>query len=246
MELQAYKDMIALQETHWWFCARRTILSRLLETFVPVGDRVLEIGAGTGSNLKLLANWGSVTALEPNRFAADYLARNSDVDVICDAIPTSRDADLTGFDLIAALDVLEHIEDDTSAIDFIVRCMRPGSWLVVTVPAFEFLWSTHDEALHHKRRYVRRELVAKLRNAGLAVEFQSYFNFLLFGPALAIRLMDRLRPGTARSGSVRTGPILNRCLRFIFALESRLLERLNPPFGLSIVALGPKARIGRR
>ena len=240
MELQAYKDMIALQETHWWFCARRRILSRLLTKFVPAGGRVLEVAAGTGSNLMMLENWGAVTALEPNRFAADYLARNFGVEVIRDAVPTSSNAGPATFDLIAALDVLEHIEDDTSALDFMVRRIRPGGWLAVTVPAFDILWSTHDEALHHKRRYRKRELVRKLGSAGLAVEFHSYFNFLLFGPALAIRLMDRLRPGTARSGSKPTLPILNRCLRFIFESEARLLEWLNPPFGLSIVALGRK------
>ncbi|MCY3772432.1 MAG: class I SAM-dependent methyltransferase [Gemmatimonadetes bacterium] len=242
MELKAFQDMIELQETHWWYCARRTILARLLEKFVPVGGRVLEVGAGTGSNLELLQKWGTVTALEPNRFAADYLARNFSVKVLRAAVPASRELDRERFDLIAALDVLEHIEEETAALDFMVRRLRPGGWLLITVPAFAFLWSTHDEALHHKRRYRMPELARKLRYAGLAVIFQSYFNSLLFPLALATRLVDRLRPGTARSGAKRVPATANRILRFAFELEAPLLQRFRLPFGLSIVLFARKPK----
>ena len=238
MEIQAYRDMIELQETHWWFCARRKLLGRLLERFVPPGRCVLEIGAGTGANLPLLQRWGAVTALEPNDFAADHLQRNFGVEVVREALPGAAHAGLKEFDLVAALDVLEHIEDETSALDFLRRALRPGGWFVVTVPAFGMLWSTHDEVLHHKRRYRKKELVRKLRDAGLAVEFQSYFNFLLFPPALALRLADRWWPGAARSGTKRTPPLANACLRFLFGLEAGLLRWFKPPFGLSVVALG--------
>lgn len=240
MELKAYQDMIELQETHWWFRARRKILGRLLERFVPVGERVLEVGAGTGSNLPLLGNWGRVTALEPSPFAADFLRLNFQVEVVCEALPAAAHPGLHGFNLIAALDVIEHIEQEAEALEFMVRRLRPEGWLMVTVPAFGFLWSSHDEALHHKRRYRKPELARKLVAAGLEVEFLSYFNALLFVPALAVRLMDRLRPGSARSGTGRIPALPNRCLEFIFGLEASLLGRLRLPFGLSIAALARK------
>lgn len=240
MEPKAYLDMIEAQETHWWFRARRKILGRLLGRFVPAGERVLEVGAGTGSNLPLLSNWGQVTALEPNRFAADFLRLNFEAEVVCEAVPTATQPSLHGFDLIAALDVIEHIEQEAQALEFMVRRLRPGGWLIVTVPAFGFLWSSHDEALHHKRRYRKPELARKLTEAGLEVEFLSYFNTLLFVPALAVRLIDRQRPGIARSGSGRIPAMLNRCLAFIFGLEAGLLDRFPLPFGLSVAALARK------
>ena len=240
MEGDAYRDMIEAQETHWWFRARGKILARLLRRFVPAGGRVLEVGAGTGANLPLLEGFGTVTALEPNPFAADHLARRFEVEVVREAVPAATHPSLRGFDLIAALDVLEHIEEETRALEFMVRRLRPGGWLVVTVPAFAWLWSSHDERLRHKRRYRRPELAAKLARAGLAVEFQSYFNCLLFLPALAVRLLDRHRPGVAQAGAKRPPAILNRCLEFTFGLEAGLLEYLRLPFGLSIVALARK------
>ena len=237
MEAAAYREMLALQDAHWWFRARRRILGALLERFVPRGGRVLEVGAGTGANLSLLARWGTVTALEPSRFAADHLSLHTDVEVVRGAVPLVRPAELGQFQLIAALDVLEHIDDETGALGCIAEGLRPGGWLLVTVPAFGFLWSSHDEALHHRRRYRLGELLAKLDAAGLAVTYRSYFNSLLFLPALAVRLADRVRRGSARSGSRRTAPRLDRLLGFVFGLESRIIGRLAMPFGLSIVVL---------
>ncbi|MDE0036202.1 MAG: class I SAM-dependent methyltransferase [Gammaproteobacteria bacterium] len=240
MDPAAYRQMLALQDTHWWFRTRRRILSVLLQRFVPVGDRVLEVGAGTGANLPLLARWGAVTALEPSRFAADHLVRHYDVEVVRGAVPSIQTADLGEFHLIAALDVLEHIDDDDGALGCIAECLRPGGWLLITVPAFAFLWSSHDEALHHKRRYRLPALLAKLDTAGFAVAYGSYYNGLLFLPALAIRLADRVRRGSARAGATRTVAPLDRLLEFVFGLETKLIGRLGLPFGLSIVVLARK------
>ena len=240
MEPQAYRDMVALQETHWWFCARRGILAKLLERFVPQGGRVLEVGAGTGANLPMLEGWGAVTALEPNPFAAAYLAKHFAATVVEDAIPTGRQCGLLDFDLIAAFDVLEHIEADQRALEFMARRLCPGGWLALTVPAFPFFWSSHDEVLHHQRRYRKRALCRMLRDAGLNVVFARYFNFLLFPPAAVVRLLDRFRKGLARSTAKQLPPAVNRCLGFVFGLEAHLLRWISPPFGLSIVVLGRK------
>ena len=207
---------------------------------MPAGDRVLEVGAGTGANLPLLAGWGAVTALEPDRFAADHLLRTYDVEVVRGAVPAAPPEALGEFHLIAALDVLEHIEDEAGALAFIGGRLRPGGWLLITVPAFGFLWSSHDDRLHHRRRYRLSELVAKVDAAGLAVAYGSYFNFLLFLPALAVRLADRVRPGSAGSGAARTARPLDRALGFVFGLETGFIGRVGLPFGLSIVVLARK------
>ena len=242
MELQAYQEMIELQQTHWWFCARRKILSSLLQKYVPVGNCVLEVGAGTGANLALLEKWGTVTALEPNPFAANYLSQHFNVKIIRESLPTARKTDLENFDLIAALDVLEHIKEEDSALNFIYQRLRPGGRAIITVPAFDFLWSSHDETLHHQRRYLKSELANKMKSAGLKIEFQSYFNFFLLPPALFVRLMDKFFKGLGQSGTKKSLPAVNHCLKFIFGLESHVL-RLSPlPFGLSIVIIGSKYR----
>ncbi len=147
------------------------------------------------------------------------------------------------FDLIAALDVLEHIEEENSALDFIHQRLRPGGKAIITVPAFGFLWSSHDETLHHKRRYLKSELANKMKCAGLKVEFQSYFNFFLFPPALLVRLMDRFIQGAGQSGTKKNPAfIINSLLKSLFGLESHILHFAKFPLGLSVVAIGSKQR----
>lgn len=240
MEAAAYRDMLASQKTHWWFRARRRILGALLRRFVPPGGRVLEVGAGTGGNLALLAGWGAVTAVEPNAFAVEHLRRHfaDHVEVVHSAVPAKSGHPTGNFHLVAALDVLEHIEDDTGALEFIAKSLMPGGWLLLTVPAFEFLYSSHDEVLHHKRRYRLGEIVAKIDAAGLAVAYRSYYNCLLFLPAVIVRLADRARRG--RSTGSAPGGSMDGLLGFVFGLESKLVGRVALPFGLSIVVLAQK------
>jgi hypothetical protein len=136
--------------------------------------------------------------------------------------------------------VLEHIEDDLGSLHRVAQLLRPGGFLVVTVPAYRFLWSEHDVVNEHKRRYTRTELATKMKQIGFGIRKLSYFNTLLFPPIAAMRLIQRLRdrPGQADEGHV--APWLNGVLRRVFSLEKQMLRWLSLPFGVSLIAVADK------
>jgi SAM-dependent methyltransferase len=150
------------------------------------------------------------------------------------------------FDLISALDTIEHVADDAAALGELFRVCRPGGTVLLTVPAFAFLWGNLDTYGHHYRRYTRPELLARVRGAGFTIRVARFFNYLLFPPIALIRLLARLRPSSAaRPGDavrtdfdvVKQGP-LNTLLARLFALEASL--PLGPPFGVSLLCVAAR------
>lgn len=243
MELKVYKDMIESQQTHWWFSVRRRFLRSWLGIHGPIprDARILEVGAATGSNLDALKSFGHVTALEPDPFAFEHISRRRNVNVVQGALPNDRTEGLGDFDLIVALDVLEHIKDDQGALRSMHGMLRAGGTVVVTVPAFQFLWSRHDELLHHLRRYRAPELVRKMKQAGFRIVHRSHFNFVLFPAALAVRLSGRVFKDIASAGSGTIHPLLNSLLTCVFGTEVFVSRFVKFPFGLSIVCIGKKS-----
>jgi len=140
------------------------------------------------------------------------------------------------YDLVTALDVIEHVEDDRAALQGLARCLKPGGRILVTVPAFPFLWSAHDVANHHHRRYTRATLKAAVEQAGLKLEFMGWFNSLLFPLAVADRMWGKL---TGREGSDDAMPPapVNALFNTIFGLERHALGRLPLPPGVSLAAV---------
>jgi SAM-dependent methyltransferase len=233
MHPDAYREMADTEDRHWWFTGRRRILSSLIASLgLKQSSRILEIGCGTGGNLEMLSRFGAVAAMEAEdaarAIAAEKTAGRIDIrDGRCpDRIPFEKGA----FDLVCLLDVLEHIDEDLATLRAVRTLLAPGGKALVTVPAYRWLWSEHDEFLHHKRRYTARELRGKAEAAGLAVDMLSYFNTLLFPLAAAARLL-RLK-GTA----VPPAPV-NRLLQALFGAERFVVRRLALPFGVSLVAV---------
>jgi len=241
MKQATYEVEAQVERDHWWFKGRRRILTRLVDDLaLPAGARVLDVGCGTGANGPVLAAQG--------RFAVGV-----------DASPVPLGLDGTGarghaarlrgdatrlpfaeasFDLVVALDVLEHLIDDASAAREMHRVLRPGGALIVFVPALELLWGLQDDVSHHLRRYHAPELRTLLGTAGFAVARTTYFNTLLFPPILAARMAMRLRrPAGLRSENEVGGPLANRVLGAIFGLESRILPRMDLPFGVSLACV---------
>lgn len=249
MSPDAYTEMADMQATHWWFVARREILrSQISRLNLPPDADILEVGSGTGANLELLADFGNVVALE---MTADAIAL---AEARCGAAGrrvTMRQGrcpeDLSGihqqFDLICLFDVLEHIEQDTESLARLASLLKPGGVLLVTVPAYQWMWGPHDVHLHHKRRYTSRSLSAGCADAGLCVTRMSHFNTLLFPLALLGRMVEKLT-GKKTSAATRTPPApINALFTFIFAVERHLLARARLPFGLSLLLLAqPRAR----
>jgi SAM-dependent methyltransferase len=244
---QAIEDRV--EATHWWFRGRRALVARAIAGLGVAGDaRVLDVGSGTGSNLRMLRDLGfrRVVGLDRSAAALRHCASKQLGGVqradVC-ALPF-RDA---SFDLVLATDVLEHVRDEARALAEIHRVLRPGGALVATVPAFMALWGRQDDVSHHLRRYRRDELVRGLAAGGFAVRRSFYFNYLLFAPIwLARRLIRWLRIEIASENELNPA-WLDALLGGVFALDVRSAPLLRLPFGVSILATGhrPAAASGR-
>lgn len=241
MDPATYEIEAQVERRHWWFRGRRRILARLLAgRRLPPGARVLDVGCGTGANAPVLRGADRFTiGIDASPIPMALVDRTHDARLRADAahLPFGD----ASFDLVVALDVLEHLDDDRAAVRELRRVLRPGGTLVVFVPALELLWGLQDDVSHHRRRYRRAELGEIIASAGFRIERLTYFNTLLFPPILAARLAMRLRPPrTLKSENQIGGPIANAILSSIFALEAPLVARANLPIGVSLgcVAVG--------
>ncbi len=238
MERTAYAEMAAIDDVHWWYRARRTVLGEVIARAAApkAGRPVVEIGCGTGANLAALVPFGEVLAVEPDAEARTHAAARSGLTILEGRLPDGLPDDIDGAGLIVMLDVLEHVENDRAALMAVAARLKPDARLLLTVPAMPFLWSRHDEDHHHFRRYTASSLRAVAEAAGLKVEMMSYFNTLLFPLIAGVRWVKNLTGSTEMDTGVPS-PWLNRLLEKIFAFERHLVGRLPMPVGVSLVAV---------
>ncbi len=238
MDPTAYESMSAVEDKHWWFVARRRIIASLIERFArpPAGAKVLEAGCGTGGNLALLARYGKLDAFEYDPAARAKAAAKQVAEIDFGALPDQVARADGSYDLIALLDVLEHIEEDEASLQRLGGLLRDNGKLVLTVPAVPSLWSEHDVIHHHHRRYTRRSLEQCIAGAGLKVERIGYFNSLLFPVAWLQRQAQRLTGRHAALDAI-PGKLLNGALEKVFGLERHILGKVDMPIGLSLFAV---------
>lgn len=238
MDRSAYASMSAQEGAHWWFVARRAILDTLIRARIaPRADaRILEAGCGTGGNLAMLAAHGRVDALEYDAEARAFAEARGIARIEPGMLPGRIGFGDNRYDLIALLDVLEHVEQDRESLAALRERLAAGGRILLTVPAVPWLWSDHDVLHHHKRRYTRAGLVRAAQEAGLRVESIGYFNSLLFPLAMATRTAHRL---LGRKGALdaQPSPPVNAVLRRVFGWERHLLGRVRFPIGLSLYAI---------
>src|SRR5215469_4925355 len=242
MDQRLMNTMLELDVRHWWYRGRRRIIHAELDRLsLPAGSRVLDAGCGSGRTLEELGRYGEVFGVELDPGAA-AVARDRG----CGEVVIGRLEELPWedgyFDLITCLDVIEHTPDDRATLRELRRVSRPGGFLLVTVPAYQGLWSMHDVANHHYRRYSRSRLREAADEAGWRVRRMTSFNGLLLGPAAVVRLAERRQlrqPDSDYKPELSLGPEwLNAALEQPLRLEARWLSRgRTMPAGLSLLAV---------
>ena len=238
MDREVYERMAQHDASHWWYVARRKILSDLIarEIKPPKGARILEIGCGTGHNFGMLGSFGHVDAIEIDEGAREVAQGRLGRPILTAPLPSLDGIADASYDIIALLDVLEHIGEDEASLASIRKKLKPGGRLLLTVPANPWMWSAHDLAHHHQRRYTIASLQAVVRKAGLKVELMSHFNSLLFPVAAVMRLIGKAT-GKTESDDRMPSAGVNAILERVFRIERHLVGRVPLPAGVSIVAI---------
>jgi SAM-dependent methyltransferase len=245
MDPRIYERMAEVEERHWWFASRREILEKLLDRLgLAKGSSILEVGCGTGGNFSMLARYGSVYAMEP--FEQARVAANSRglAKVASGSLPNDIPFPDISFDLILMTDVLEHLDDDLASLIALRSRLKPGGWLLVTVPALSWMWSGHDVIHHHRRRYHAERLRQMVDASGYQLRYLSYFNFLLFPVIAATRVVERVIGAGSEGHDLRMpSAAMNRLLKTVFSSERHLLGSWSAPFGVSLLVLAQAASI---
>lgn len=235
METSAYEEMAQVQRSHWWFKARREILADQIKRLgLDKNADLLEIGCGPGGNIEMLKEFGNVSAIELDDFAREYATGLTGVKVVRDQLPTLASISQQ-FDLVCMFDVLEHVEEDDESLAALKKALKPEGTLLLTVPAYQWLFGRHDEILHHRRRYSRAQLEKKLLAAGYRIRSGSYFNSLLFPVVAVTRLIELVLKPESAVGSKMPGRLLNAIFYRIFKLELWILRLTTLAFGTSII-----------
>ena len=230
-----------VEDDHWWYRGRRRVLNRVIDTLdLPPGAEILDAGCGSGRNMVELAPRGEVTGIELSPASA-AVARSRNVGEVVEGSVAELPFEDDSFDFAVCLDVIEHLDDDLQTLRELRRVVRPGGRLLVTVPAYPSLWSSHDVVNHHRRRYTRTSLLRAARESGWEATRTTHFNALLLPAAMTYRWWERLsnRPiGEHSSDLDRTPPWLNQVLRLPLQAEGALIAHGGRiPFGLSLLVV---------
>jgi len=246
MQEIVYHTNFELEDSYWWFVARNRIVKSMIEnrTELKLGNTILDVGCGTGGFAKLISDKFNPICLDTSSIALDYCKRrgleNIHNSLLID-FPTSQ------YDISAVtmLDVLEHIENEREVLKQVYKLLPNKGWLIATVPAYQKLWSKHDEIHHHFRRYNRFDFISILRESGFSIKFSSYFNAILFFPALLKRFIDKITSAEKKKIEPveEVSPLINNLFTKLFLLEKSLLNTASLPFGLSIIAIVQKDEI---
>jgi SAM-dependent methyltransferase len=249
MNDEEFKKMAELEDTYWWHVGRKSILAQHLLWLGKKQQRILNVGCGTGGLISLFEQYGEVTNIDTSPEAIKYCSQKGHKNVHLLPSGPLPYADKT-FDLVLATDVLEHIEDDLAALQDWRRVMKDDGTLIMTVPAYQWLWSAHDEALQHFRRYSVSQLHHLVNRAGFVVNKRSYAIVFAFPLIVGFRFLSSLVEGfKSQSGKKQHSSYvilpkpLNRVLILFLQIEAHLLKYINFPFGTSIILNAGKSAI---
>lgn len=235
-----YQHVHDAEVGHFWFFARNGLVAQLVRRYLPVpkGVTFLDIGCGTGQVLMRLEKDGyDVTGLDVNARALDYTSSKTKAQLVRSSLFTYRPK--YSFAAAGAFDVLEHVGNDHLFLTAVHRLLEPGGKLFLTVPAFPWLWSTVDDLSGHKRRYTATDLSIRLERAGFRVLQKGYWNALLLPVYILQRSLIRNKEGIIKAYLHTPHPVLNRVLRWVFAIEMMIAPG-RWPFGATLVVVAQK------
>ena len=240
MQSHHYPLVYEVEEKHWWYVGRRRIIACLVERICATSNNpnpsILDVGCGTGANLKMLAAYGQAEGVDISPQAVEF-CRERGLDSVRLGAIEHLPYESNSFDLVTALDVVEHLDDDVAGLREMRRVLRPDGRLLVFVPAFMFLWGVQDDVSNHRRRYTLPKLLRAVEAAGFSIEWSSYANISFFLPVLLVRSVMRwLRLSAATEYGINI-PLLNGPFSRLFAAERFVLKRGKLPFGVSAVCI---------
>ena len=242
MNDEEFRLLDRIEEDHWWFVGKRLILRAVLEESLDE-HRVLDLGCGTGGILRDVLSESVCVGVDRNALALEICARNGAGHLVRGDL-TELPFRSESFDAVLLMDVIEHLDDDAGFLRAAADLCAPGGRVIVAVPAFQLLWSQHDETFEHRRRYSARQLVRVIRAAGLEPRRLTYTNTLIF-PLAAVWRLASYRLGLGRMAPKHDfWPIpswLNRILTWVYSIEAGLLRRFDLPFGVSVMCIAERA-----
>lgn len=240
-----YRVMFEIEDGYWWYQGLRVLLRDLLARYAPRDARILDAGCGTGANLQMMQAYGCAIGVDLAEPAIHFCrARGIPPERALVASITDLPFSANHFDLAVSFDVICNIADDVGTFAEIARVLKPGARFIVQLPAYQWLWSAHDVAVGHQRRYTARMTRAKLAQAGFQVERILHIN-TLFLPFVAIERLIRRR--ALNNGHVVQSDLqmnlprlVNASLATLYRAEARVAARVDLPIGLSIIAIARK------
>lgn len=239
MNSAEYDRMYGLEDSYWWFVGRHHLVETVLDQYARGRKnlQILDIGCGTGAMSVKLTQWGKVISADFSPLALSY-CRKRNITCLCAADACRLPFASQSFDLIVALDILEHISNDSTALQEFRRILRPGGKLIATVPAYRSLWSAHDVALMHFRRYTARELRERVSEVGLRVRRLSYTMTILFPIVWLVRRMTRT--SDPKASLVPVPKIVNKLLTELMALENHVVRYVSLPIGVTVLCVAER------
>ncbi|HEX4416172.1 MAG TPA: methyltransferase domain-containing protein [Lacipirellulaceae bacterium] len=248
MDLDLYEQQFRVEKAHWWFRAKRHILWTLVDRYSPARSegklRVCELGCGTGANLDAVKDRYEVVGVDSSPQALEYARSRLGARVFQGELPADIDLPKESFEVVVVSDVLEHIEDDRGSLATAMRLLKPGGIVVATVPANPWLYCEYDVRLHHVRRYSKPQFRTLMNSGGGEIKLLSYFNTLLFAPAVAVRLLGKLMPKRDPMAVLELPTaMVNEILASTMKSEAMALGRVPLPFGLSLAAVVKKSAV---
>ncbi|MEP6925276.1 MAG: class I SAM-dependent methyltransferase [Pyrinomonadaceae bacterium] len=244
MQQHTYAIMNRVEDSHWWYVGRRLILESFLRQIVQSpkskvqSPKILDVGCGTGGNLEMLAKFGAATGVDVSDDALEF-CRTKGL-TVHKGLAESLPFETASFDVVTALDVVEHLDDDVAGLKEMHRVLKKDGRSLIFVPAFMFLWGVQDDVSNHRIRYTKKQIVERLEKSGFEIERATYANITFFAPILAGRTLMKLTGIKPESENNVNISALNGVLGKFFGAERFWLRNLNFPFGVSIVVVAKK------